>query len=440
MSLTEPHNEFLELCAVSTSGQLTEEEQKKLQEHLAVCESCRETLKQYKSVVDQAIPVFVAKEALQGQDAGPDWSEDQQRQTEQAFFKRLEGTHRGESKKSTSRNEVFTNPCRLPPFSSEPAWRHVWMLYASGILLFVSLSFYAYRIGVHRGADTAKLAPPQPTALTQTPLEAQLSDAGHERQVARDQSDQRDKIIAELRQPSARRLAEINGLKAAKDRLENDLRAGDTTKQELAQQRTELAQKLDATLSSSQGLQQKLELLTEQSAQDAERAKTLDAKVNDLNRLLHEREVGLDQKDELLAHDRDIRDLIGARDLYIAEVYDVARTGETQKPFGRVFYTRGKSLIFYAYDLDQQAALKKANAFQAWGRRGPDRQQALNLGVFYVDNASKKRWVLKCDDPKTLAQIDAVFVTVEPNGGSQEPSGKSLLFAYLRVDANHLLL
>ena len=120
------------------------------------------------------------------------------------------------------------------------------MLYAAGILLFVSLSFYAYRMGVHRGADTAKLAPSQPTALIQTPLEAQLSDAGHERQVARDQSEQRDKIIAELRQQSARQLAEINGLKAAKDRLENDLRAGDTTNQDLAQQRSELAQKLDA--------------------------------------------------------------------------------------------------------------------------------------------------------------------------------------------------
>ena len=90
----------------------------------------------------------------------------------------------------------------------------------------------------------------------------------------------------------------------------------------------------------------------------------MDAKVNDLNRLLHEREVALDQKDELLAHDRDIRELMGARDLYIAEVYDVARTGETQKPFGRVFYTRGKSLIFYAYDLDQQAALKQQTHFR----------------------------------------------------------------------------
>jgi hypothetical protein len=59
------------------------------------------------------------------------------------------------------------------------------------------------------------------------------------------------------------------------------------------------------------------------------------------------------------------------------------------------------------------------------------------LGVFYEDNATKKRWILKCDDPKTLAQIDAVFVTVEPNGGNHKPSGKSLLFAYLRVDPNH---
>jgi len=163
----------------------------------------------------------------------------------------------------------------------------------------------------------------------------------------------------------------------------------------------------------------------------------LDAKVNDLNRLLHEREVALDHKDELLSHHRDIRELMGARDIYIAEVHDVARDGQTQIPFGRVLYTKGKSLIFYAYDLDRQTELKRAGTFQAWGRRGPDREQAVNLGVFYEDNAAKKRWILKCDGPKTLAQIDAVFVTVEPNGGSHKPSSKSLLFAYLRVDPNH---
>ena len=33
-----------------------------------------------------------------------------------------------------------------------------------------------------------------------------------------------------------------------------------------------------------------------------------------------------------LAKDRDIRELMGARDLYIAEVFDVAKTGVTKKP------------------------------------------------------------------------------------------------------------
>ena len=187
----------------------------------------------------------------------------------------------------------------------------------------------------------------------------------------------------------------------------------------------------------TKGLQDKLDSLEQQSSHDKQQATALEAKVNDFTRLLHDRETTIDQQQELLAHDRDIRDLMGARDLYVAEVYDVERTGETKKPYGRVFYTKGKSLIFYAYDLDQQAGVKNVSTFQAWGRRGPDWKEALNLGIFYVDNASKKRWVLRFEDPKALAQIDAVFVTVEPNGGSHKPSNKPLLFAYLHIDPNH---
>jgi hypothetical protein len=115
----------------------------------------------------------------------------------------------------------------------------------------------------------------------------------------------------------------------------------------------------------------------------------------------------------------------------------VAKTGKTQKPFGRVFYTKGKSLIFYAYDLDQQPGVKLASTFQAWGRKGIDQQQDINLGIFYQDDQNKKRWILKSNDPVTLTQIDAVFVTVEPNGESSKPSGKPLLFTYLRLTPNH---
>jgi hypothetical protein len=434
LSPTEPHDEFLELCAVSTSGQLTEEEQKRLQEHLAVCQSCREALQQYEAVVGQAIPAIAANGEPESPEPDPAWSAEQ---AEKAFFKRLAQEEKHKTRRFGSMSDLPAPPHRLPRFSSAVAWRQVWMLYAAGILLFLTLGFYAYRVGVRHPAEIAQHVPPQPSVQTPVSLEEQLSDAGHEREIARAQIQQRDKTIADLRHELTVQSAEINQMKAAQTQLENDLHAGDASRQDLTQQRTDLAQKLDAAQNSSHALQEKLDSLAQQSAQDAVRAKALEAKANDLTQVLHDREVALDQKDELLAHDRDIRDLMGARDLYIAEVYDVARTGETKKPYGRVFYTRGKSLIFYAYDLDQQTEAKKANTFQVWGRRGPDQQQAVNLGIFYEDNASRKRWILKCDDPKTLAQIDGVFVTVEPNGGSHKPSGKSLLFAYLKVDPNH---
>jgi len=191
-------------------------------------------------------------------------------------------------------------------------------------------------------------------------------------------------------------------------------------------------------------LQKTIDNLTAQREEITSRAAILDAKVGELTQLVRDRERELDQKEEqvakdqdLLEHDRDIRELMGARDLYIAEIHDVSGTGETNKTYGRIFYTRGKRLIFYAYDLDAQPGVRSASTFQAWGRRGPDKQRALNLGVFYEDNVAKKRWVLKAADPKTLEDIDAVFVTVEPNGGSPHPSGKQLLFALLRLNPNH---
>jgi hypothetical protein len=55
----------------------------------------------------------------------------------------------------------------------------------------------------------------------------------------------------------------------------------------------------------------------------------------------------------------------------------------------------------------------------------------------YLDDANQKRWVLKFNNAKIISQIDAVFVTVEPEGGSTKPSGKPLLFTSLRIDPNH---
>lgn len=432
---SEPHDEFLGLCAVSASGELTAEEQKKLQEHVAVCSSCREVLSQYESIIDQEIPSIAAREFSERVDPGPEWC---QKQAEKRFWDHLAREQQEEIDGNPDGSKISAFPSRTLPLSGESAWNHMWMLYAAGILLFLALSLFAYRVGLHRGSNVARLAPPPaPTLHDQIALEEQLSDAGHEQEMARSQMAQRDKTIADLRRQLAQQSGEINRMRSAQEQLQSELQTADVSKTGFVQQQTELTTKLEVAESSSHTLQGKLDSLGQQSAQDAARAKASEAKVNDLTRLLQEREAALEQQDQLLAHDRDIRELMGARDLYIAEVYDVAGTGETKKPYGRVFYTRGKSLIFYAYDLDQQAQVRKAKAFQAWGRRGPDRQQAINLGIFYEDNASRKRWILKCDDPKTLAQIDGVFVTVEPNGGSHKPSNKTLLFAYLKVNPNH---
>ena len=433
-----PHDEFLELSAVSTSGQLTEEEQKRLQEHLAVCPACREALREFESVVNDAIPAIGAEQSSRV-DPGPSWSESK---AERAFFERLakeEGDPTGSAEERSGVPAAFR---RVLPIAPESTWRHVWMLYAAGILLFITLCLSAYWVGVRHGTDVAKSTPPpQATqhhvATENLPsLEEQLSDAAHEREIARAQIAQRDKALADLRRQLQQQSAEISGMKEAQDKLEATLQSDEAGKQELAQQRTELGQKLEAAQAESGTLQEQLNSLTRQSSTDTSQAKALGAKVEDLTRLLEDREKALNRQDELLAHDRDIREVMGARNLYIAEVYDTDEKGATRKPYGRVFYTKEKSLIFYAYDLDQQDG-KRAQAFQAWGRRGPDFKQAVNLGIFYEDNASKKRWVLKSEDPKTLAQIDAVFVTVEPNGGSEKPSGKPLLFAYLRVNPNH---
>lgn len=439
-----PHDEFLELCALATSGQLTKEEQARLEKHLSHCASCREALHQYESVIDNAIPA-IAPDDLRQIDPGPRWN---QAKAERALFERLAReepeTQLQADESSRDGNDRFH---RVLPIAPQTTWSHVWMLYAAGILLFVTLGLCAYWVGIRRGTTVAlnrvpstnskSDATPQSVASqTVASLEEQLSDAAHEREIARAATAEREKAMVALKRQLEEQSREITRMKEMQDQLETALQNGNTARQDLVQQRADVAQKLETAQSESQSLRSKMQSLASESTQQTAKASSLTSKVNELTQLLQDREKTIEQQEELLAHDRDIRELMGARDLYIAEMYDVGDNGLTRKPYGRVFYTKGKSLIFYAYDLDQQG-VRRGQEFQAWGRRGPDWKQATNLGVLYEDNASKKRWILKLDDPKTLAQIDAVFVTLEPHGGSDKPSSKPLLFAYLRLNPNH---
>jgi hypothetical protein len=203
------------------------------------------------------------------------------------------------------------------------------------------------------------------------------------------------------------------------------------------QEKDAIVVKLQEAEASLASMKTTLNALREERTSDLLHAATLENRITELSARLNSRNTLSADDAQLLASDRDIRELMGARDLYIADVFDVDSDGRTEKSFGRIFYTRGKSLVFYAFDLEKQRGVHSASAFQAWGREGHQDSHPVNMGIFYLDSEMNKRWVLRFDDPDTLAKIDSVFVTVEPKGGSKEPRGKPLLVASLRSQPNH---
>lgn len=436
------HEEFLELCAAAAAGELSVEEQAKLDVHLAGCPECRCARSEYEAAAARGLGALAGElDSKSDENSDPSWSVEK---AEAAFFKRLDKEEE-DSGPNRVENDLPERPKAGQRFTYRPSqirWREIWMPFAAAIILALALGIAAYKTGIKRGTDFARTVPPaaKESAIS---LEEQASDAGYERAQLLAKLTENAKVIDDLKHQLSEQIKVVNSLKsieAAPARSSGNSRdgvqgAGDARSkrdEELAAAQTKLAE-----------LQKTVEAATTQRDENARQAAVLEAKVSELTQLVRDRERALEQRDadvakgqELLEHDRDIRELMGARQLYMADVRDVSGAG-TNKTYGRVFYTKGKSLIFYAFDLDAQPGVQNASSFQAWGRKGPDKQQARSLGIFYEDNVSKKRWVLKADDPKALEDIDAVFVTVEPNGGSHHPSGKQLLFAYLRISPNH---
>lgn len=431
----EPHDEFVELCALSTSGDLSGEEQNKLDVHLAVCRQCRDALKEFHVLVEKAIPLLASDSV----DSEAEREPAADAAAEIALFERLSREGRFRESYPAEENPVLVARVSLNRNGQPRAflrWSHVWMPFAACILLAITLAIYAYRAGRTRTPEGTQEMPNTAHAQVDM-LEQKMSDIGHERAMLKAQLMERDKVITNLRKQAEQQAISLSAIKSTQDNLERSRQSDQVEQQRFKDERADLAQRLDAAQASLQKAVGDLDSAQQQSLQDQLLATSLEAQINDISRQLGDRKQIIERQDELLSHDRDIRELMGARDLYIAEVYDIAGSGATQKPYGRVFYTKGKSLIFYAYDLNRESGVQNASTFQVWGRRGPDKNQALNLGIFYQDSTAKKRWVLRFDDPKTLEQIDAVFVTVEPSGGSQKPSGKALLFASLRMESNH---
>jgi hypothetical protein len=161
------------------------------------------------------------------------------------------------------------------------------------------------------------------------------SDGANQQQLA-----ERDRVISELRSQIQRQSAELASLRAREQDLQDHAHVTEAEKNRSVSERDALAQKAATAETSLLKLQKDLEVAVQARKGDTLRSSTIVGKLAEVSTLLGDRDRTIGELQYLLDHDRDIRELMGARDLYIAEVYDVARSGEMQKPCGRVFLTK----------------------------------------------------------------------------------------------------
>jgi anti-sigma-K factor RskA len=415
----DPHEECQRLCALSLSGDLSEDQAQWLDTHLRACTECKRIFQEYEELVDSVMPELAEQDLeFRIEEPSSTWSiEDAERRLFAALPTRSS-----------------TVSAEHPATSSSSLWVKFGR-YGIAAGLLIAILALGYELG-HRSAPT--LALQKPMGISPTPsLPGNISKIEKKELPESQNVESLDREVASLREQVHSLTSDISRLQEQRSLLEDKLAAQSQTLQSSAHSQDDLKAQLSKADSDNQSLEAQLASAEADRSKESADASQLRAQLKELTETLQSQESDIAQDQELLKHDRDIRNLITARDLYIAEIYDVAKSGNTEKPFGRIFYTKGKSLIFYGYDLDQQPGLRNAATFQAWGRRGADDQHDVSLGILYKDDASQKRWVLKFNDSATLAQIDEVFVTVEPRGGSKKPSGKPLLFASLHIDPNH---
>src|SRR6185437_12538167 len=192
-----PHDEFLELCAVSTSGDLSEEEQKRLKEHLDGCPECRRARREFEVAVDVGVPLLL--DELSGLIAEP--LSRIPGQAEQGMKRNLPPSETGANPAPAARRKLDNELAfahRRGHRQAGANWNLVWASFAAALLLTFALGIYAYRIGTENGLEVARATAISSAAQVET-LEQQISDADHAREIFRADLRERDQTITHLR-------------------------------------------------------------------------------------------------------------------------------------------------------------------------------------------------------------------------------------------------
>ena len=426
------HDKYKRLGALAAAGGLAPLESAELHAHLRRCEQCHEVFRQFQALTTQGMAVLA--DAYAESRAEASWYDDAP-----ALEQLLE---RIEIDQQASPEKDSRTPKTIPSglLFRTPARSIASTVLAAGLIFTVAVA--SYRLGARTHSQAVSNLKPIPI-----PVDDRFQKISEEKKQADEVLAEQSNRLAQLQADQVQKEQELGKLRSALRAFEDRSNRLQAVTSQSEAQTAALSQERDSLTAQLQYINQSYGIdRTELANLLLERDKTLartaslEAKISELTATNKDQETRLKDTDQYLSSDRDIRELMGARKLYIADVFDVDGSSRTKKPFGRVFYTQGKSLIFYAFDLDREPGVVNASTFQVWGQReAPQGQQAspMNLGILYMDNESNRRWVMRFDDPKKLAEIDAVFVTVEPRGGSHKPTNKPFLYALLRNEANH---
>jgi cell division protein FtsB len=419
------HEHYRELVALSAAGELSRLEYQELQGHLVACDSCRDEQTELFELFRQRLPLLDTADAVTGGAAAP--------------HELLKGGYerRFEAKAQAIGILPSSDHISLPAFWATLRCHvyvpSIWV--AAGVLVLVG----CLSVLSNRRRTEGQLKHSQSAEL-----EYLRSDNHFLRQQVSQLQNKPD-LLTQLSQAQVENkalLSRYNALALQLEETETSLQRLKTEASSAHDEEGQTRSKLQQAENSVQSLTTQLEL-AELHLHLATQTVSREQQIHmvTLEQQLSATNESLDQARKLLAADRDIRNLMSARNLHITDVYDINEKGKANRSFGRVFYTEGKSLVFYAFDLNDSKANPAKHSYQVWGwqeaAERSTKKSAQSLGILYVDDKVENRWTLKVNDPDVLAQIDAVFVTIEPPGGSQKPTGKKLLYAYLLGNPNH---
>jgi hypothetical protein len=406
-----------------------------LRRHISHCPDCRE---QYREFTQFLLPqLFISADSDVSFETG--YSSSDRKRLREEFLAAAVNKGRTFSQDAIrGSTQPFVPPTMVSSFIRGPR-----DLYRGALAASIAIFLFAGGFATHLGLGYWKKASLHNSMVTR-PLQPQNSP--------HNDSNAENDVVAQLRATHEADRETVAGLEekvsetlAQLEEAQHSLSLYKTEQSSLVDQVNQRNGQITALESQVAGREQNVAQLHAQLEQLQQRVSdgqaTLAAnelRVRDLNDQLTSQTASLDREREMLTVGRDVRDLMGARNLHIIDVHDSNGVGKDQKSFGRIFYTEGKQLIFYAFDLDDKRVMNASYSYQAWGENLGQPSSVKSLGILYVDDKVQRRWSLKVDDPHRLAEINSVFVTVEPHGRQgDKPQGKPVLFAFLGGEANH---